>query len=86
MRAFGQDSELEFSTLEKRPSVLEVLRFLSDSLPEGSVAVVDHWEGDLIATGIARPTTPNRQPLHGITEMETVLIESRHGAAGNQTS
>ena len=43
------------SPLDKDPAILAVLRRLSERLGRDAFDIVDHWEPDLCAVGIASP-------------------------------
>jgi hypothetical protein len=51
----------DLSGLEKDPAVLDLLSRLAQRLGHGAFQVVDHWEADLNAVGIAHPN--NREQL-----------------------
>lgn len=44
----------------KSAAIDKMLAFLTATLGPFSFDVVDHWEGDLVATGIARPSDHSR--------------------------
>jgi hypothetical protein len=44
--------------IDKDPSILQLLEQLD--LPRNGWAIVDHWEADLCAIGLARPSAPRR--------------------------
>ena len=44
--------------LVKDQTIHELLRRLRDRFGDDAVAVEDHWEADLFAVGISRPTEP----------------------------
>lgn len=48
------------SIARKHPRILALLRELEVSLPAGSHQIVDHWESDLCAIGVASPGDPRR--------------------------
>lgn len=46
------------TTLIKNEVILRLLDRLTEHLGPGTFDIVDHWEGDLYAIGIARPDNP----------------------------
>jgi hypothetical protein len=47
-------------SLEKHPNILEALRRLASSLGQHAFVVVDHWEADDTAVGVASPHDSSR--------------------------
>lgn len=45
----------DFTKLEKHPALLDLLKNLERSLGPGAFQVVDHWQGDSDAIGVAHP-------------------------------
>jgi hypothetical protein len=55
----GMTEHADFTKLEKRDAVLGMLARLEKRLGRGTFLVVDHWEGDLDAIGVADPRNPS---------------------------
>lgn len=46
--------------MKKTGAILRALRHLEERLGKGAFQIVDHWEGDLLAIGIASPSDRQR--------------------------
>jgi hypothetical protein len=53
--SLGGTTTIVISALQKDESIIRLLDRLESHLGKGAFVIMDHWEGDLCAVGIARP-------------------------------
>jgi hypothetical protein len=53
-------SQYPDSIQQKDPRILELLHELEASMPAGSYQIVDYWDADLCAIGVASKSDPRR--------------------------
>ncbi len=66
---------LDFSNLQKNHAVLDLLSRLAQRLGLGSFQVVDHWESDLNAVGIAHPNNRERLAYIAVYGPDDLYVE-----------
>lgn len=70
--------------MHKNPAIVSALDYLRHQLGNGYFQLADHWEGDLMAVGIAHPTDPTCLVYiacgDGASPSYTAILERRPSA------
>lgn len=74
------------NTLTKDATVLQLIERLTEHLGPGTFDIVDHWESDLSAIGITRPSKPGHLVYistfghHGDSYFVSLELPPAHGS------